>query len=210
VQKNEGDQHALALHSGDPSRIIDVESRLKATEIEIADRRKDIQTIQSNITKMESRLNATPIREEELASVTRDAENARQNYQSMLDKETQSQLATNMEEHQEGEQFRVIDPPSLPQNPVEPNRAEIILGGWLLGLVVGGGLTAIGESAETRLQDEDELRSCTPLPVLALIPTVRSQREDRLSTLSRSMEVAGVVLLIVLSAGTILFTYLAS
>ena len=185
-----------------------MESRLKATEIEIADRQKDIRTIQSNITKMESRLNATPIREEELASVTRDTENARQNYQSMLDKETQSQLATNMEEHQEGEQFRVIDPPSLPQNPTEPNRAEIILGGWLLGLVVSGGLTAIAESGETRLRDEYELRACAPLPVLALIPTVRSQREDRALTLHRSMEAAGVVLLILLSAGTILFTYL--
>jgi polysaccharide biosynthesis transport protein len=205
---NEGDRQALALNSGDPSRIIDVESRLKATEIEIADRQKDIQTIRSNIAKMESRLNATPIREEELASVTRDTENARQNYQSMLDKETQSQLATNMEKNQEGEQFRVIDPPSLPQRPTEPNRAEIILGGWLLGLVVSGGLTAIGESAETRLKDEYELRSCAPLPVLALIPTVRSQREDRLSTLYRSMEAASVVLLILLSAGTILFAYL--
>jgi len=206
---NEGDQHALALNSGDPSRIIDVESRLKATEIEIADRQRDIQTIQSNITKMESRLNATPIREEELASVTRDTENARQNYQSMLDKETQSQLATSMEEHQEGEQFRVIDPASFPQNPTEPKRAEIILAGWLLGLVVSGGLTAIGESAETRLQSDYELRSSTPLPVLALIPTVRSQKEDRLSRLYISIEIMGVVLLILLSASTIVFTYVA-
>lgn len=205
---NRGDLQVTALNSGDPSRVIDAESRLKATEIEIADRQKDIQKIQSNIAKMESRLNATPIREEELASVTRDTEDARQNYQSLFDKKTQSELASNMEEHQQGEQFRVIDPPSFPQKPTEPNRTEIILGGWMLGLVVSGGLTALGESAETRLRDEHELRSCAPLPVLALIPTVRSQREEKLWTFYRNIEVAGAVLLILLSAGTILYTYL--
>jgi uncharacterized protein involved in exopolysaccharide biosynthesis len=205
---NRGDRKVTALNSGDPSRVIDAESRLKATEIEIADRQKDIQKIQSNIAKLESRLNATPIREEELASVTRDTEDARQNYQSLFDKKTQSELASNMEEHQQGEQFRVIDPPSFPQKPTEPNRTEIILGGWMLGLVVSGALTALGESAETRLRDERELRSCAPLPVLALIPTVRSQREEKLWTFYRNIEVAGAVLLILLSAGTILYTYL--
>jgi polysaccharide biosynthesis transport protein len=205
---NQGDAQAVASNSGDPSRIIDAESRLKATEIEIANRQKDIQKIQSSIAKMESRLNATPIREEQLASVIRDTDNARQNYQSLFDKKTQSELATNMEEHQQGEQFRVIDPPSLPQKPTEPNRAEIILGGWLLGLVVSGGLTALGESGETRLQDEQELRSCAPLPVLALIPTVRSQKEEKLWTFYRNIEVAGAVLLVLVSAGTILYTYL--
>jgi hypothetical protein len=78
----------------------------------------------------------------------------------------------------------------------------------MLGLVVSGGLTALGESAETRLRDERELRSCAPLPVLALIPTVRSQREEKLWTFYRNIEVAGAVLLILLSAGTILYTYL--
>jgi polysaccharide chain length determinant protein (PEP-CTERM system associated) len=206
--KDQDDGHSLVLNSRDPSRMIDVESRLKSTEIEIADRQKDVHTIQSHIAKMESHLNATPIREEELASVTRDTENARQNYQSILDKKTQSALATNMEEHQEGEQFRVVDPPSLPQKPTEPNRAEIILGGWLLGLVVSGGLVALGESANTRLRNESELRTSTQVPILALIPTVQSLKEERMRTFYRRMEVVSVMVLIVLSAGTILFTYM--
>ena len=70
------------------------------------------------------------------------------------------------------------------------------------------GLVALGESANTRLRNESELRTSTQVPILALIPTVQSLKEERMRTFYRRMEVVSVMVLIVLSAGTILFTYM--
>src|SRR5581483_10834649 len=71
--------------------------------------------------------------------------------------EEQSELATSLEKRQQGEQFRIIDPPSLPQKPAEPNRPKIVLMGWALGLGVGAGLAALREFTDSTLHSEKEV-----------------------------------------------------
>ena len=45
----------------------------------------------------------------------------KQNYADLLGKKQQSQLATSLEKQQEGQQFRLVDSPSLPTVPSSPN-----------------------------------------------------------------------------------------
>jgi len=114
-----------------------VESRLKATKAEIDNYQAEAKKLRARMDDFESRLNLTPLREQELAEVTRNYDNSRQNYQSLLQKKLQSELATNLEKRQQGEQFHIIDPANLPLKPAKPNRLEIVIIGWALGLGVG-------------------------------------------------------------------------
>src|SRR5207245_4328105 len=123
-----------------------------------------------------SRLSLTPMREQQLAEVTRNYENSRQYYQSLLQKKLESELATNLEKRQQGERFRVIDPASLPQKPHEPNRALIILVGWLAGIFGGVGLTAVRECTDETLRSADMV-PLTRFSVLSRIPVLRPPRQ---------------------------------
>ena len=106
---------------------MEVESQLKANKLEVENRQRSTQELLRQIEGYQSRLNLTPVREQQLAGLTRDYEQSRRNYEQLMAKRDQSAMATNLEKRQEGEQFRVLDPPNLPQKPLfaRPAQAEL-------------------------------------------------------------------------------------
>ena len=165
--------------------------------------------MRGRIDDLESRLNLTPLREQQLAEVNRNYENSKQNYQSLLQKKMQSELATNLEKRQQGEQFRIIDPPNLPLKPSEPNRLEIITIGWVLGLCIGLGLTAMKEMTDEAIHNERALVESVPIPVLVHVPVLNSRRERVRTHLARLTEATVTVFLLAVSVGMGIYTYLA-
>ncbi|MGH9702084.1 MAG: XrtA system polysaccharide chain length determinant [Candidatus Acidiferrales bacterium] len=194
--------------ASDPATA-DVDSRLKATRAEIDSDRAQMNDLRRKIVDAQARLNLTPLREQQLSELTRDYEDSKLNYQSLLQKKLQSQLATNLEKNQEGEQFRVIDPPSLPQKPSQPNRRQVLLIGWLLGLFAGGGLVVVREMSDEVLRNEDDIRQHIRLPILARIPILVSARERTAGAVNRGLEMGGLVLLVLISLALSLYTYKA-
>jgi polysaccharide chain length determinant protein (PEP-CTERM system associated) len=196
----------LSGPAGNPDpALAEIDSRLKSIDVEVQDREKETDAIRTRLREVQSHLSLTPLREQEFAEITRAYENSREYYQSLLHKKLQSELATNLEKRQQGEQFRILDPASLPQKPSEPNPLEIILFGWALGLCVGIGLMATREISDKTLRGEWDVAE---LPVVARIPTLRTEREQVRLRWFRGFEAAGITLLIILSAGASVLTYL--
>ncbi len=189
---------------------IEIESRLKGNATEIAGYRKDMADLQHRITDLQSRLSLTPVREQQLSEVDRDYENARASYQSLLSKKLESELATNLEKRQQGQQLRVLDAASLPRKASEPNPTLVSISGWLVGLGLGIGLMVVRERMLGVLVSEADVNSCTHLPVLVRIPVLRSQREHATRRWLRALEVCAVAVLILGSVGSGIYMYLAS
>ncbi len=189
--------------------LAEIESRLKVNKAEIGDYQESAKKLRGRIDDLESRLNLTPLREQQLAEVNRNYENSRLNYQSLLQKKMQSELATNLEKRQQGEQFRIIDPPNLPLKPSEPNRLEIITIGWVLGLCIGLGLTAMKEMTDEAIHNERALVESVPIPVLVHVPVLNSRRERVRMHLARLTEAAATVFLLAVSVVMGIYTYLA-
>ena len=66
-----------------------------------------------------ARLDAIPVREQEIASLTRDYEMSKAHYSQLLDRELSAETATQLEVRQKGEKFEVgtampADKPSRP------------------------------------------------------------------------------------------------
>jgi polysaccharide biosynthesis transport protein len=196
--------------TADPAQpgLIEIDSRLKAVRVDIENRRKEVNSLRQRIQSAQAHLNMTPVREQQLAEVSRDYDNAKNQYQSLLQKESQSALATNLEKRQEGEQFHIIDPASLPEKPVEPNRAEISLGGWLLGLMAGIGLTAMKEVTDTRLHGEADVRKVSPLPILVSVSDLPLPWKEAVANRHRLLEAFMAALLVVTSLGVGAYLYL--
>ena len=201
---------SLAADDSEAPNLAEVQSRLKATGAEIAYHKGQITQLRGRIAGTETRLRLTPLRAQQLADLTRDYQNARDNYQSLLQKKLQSALATNLEKREEGERLRVIDPPSLPQQPVSPNRLEIILAGWAAGLTAGIGLVAAEEMTDQTLRATCDFHEALPCPLLARLPVLRSPAEERRRKWMRIGEIAGMVILALASAGLAIYVSLAA
>jgi capsular polysaccharide biosynthesis protein len=141
-----------------------------------------------------------PETEQELESISRGYEESKANYNSLLQKQMQSQLATSLEERQEGEQFRIIDPPSLPKTHLTPNHFRYSLGGVALGIVLGFGMIALLELTDIRIRQERDLKELVPVPVLVSIPHVSTKREEGAHVIVRWLDYGAVTLVVTLLA----------
>jgi uncharacterized protein involved in exopolysaccharide biosynthesis len=201
---------SIAVSAGDSqslSAFTQLQSQLKANELEIANRKAEIKKIENDIDSYQQRLNLAPAREQELASITRDHEQSRLNYESLLAKKNQSAMATNLEKRQQGEQFRMIDPPSLPQKPYFPNRLFFSLGGLALGLALGIAILLAMEFVSPRVYGELELQAIVPTALLITIPPMPTPVESRRTVMYRTLEVATATILLAAIPAITFFIY---
>jgi uncharacterized protein involved in exopolysaccharide biosynthesis len=182
--------------------ILQFESQLKANQQEIADTKRELAQVEAQIAGYQGRLNNMPIREQQLADLTRDYDQSKLNYDSLLKKQMQSQMATNLEKRQQGEQFRIIDPPSLPKKPVSPDRLKLSLMGLAGGLLLGLGLAVVVEAVEDKVRTEDEVTRLVKVRILAGVPHLFTPEEENKRKVRRVVEwcAAAVMLLVMVAA----------
>jgi hypothetical protein len=149
-----------------------IESQLRSNQLEITNREHSIAVLKAKVDEYQARLNQEPIREQQLADLTRGYEQSKANYDDLLKKKNESKMATSMELLQQGERFRVVDPPSLPQKPEYPNRLKFCGIGLGIGLALGMFVAGAFEMADDRLYSEKEIKSLLPVPVICEIPVI--------------------------------------
>jgi len=136
----------------------------------IQDKTLEQSHIQEDIRKLQGKLQLTPAIAQEYKALTRDYQTAVNVYNDLLKKQSDSEMATDLERRQQGEQFRVLDPPSLPQKPTYPNRPLFGVGGFMAGLAFGLAIVFALEAQDTTLHSEQDVERLLKLPALAMIP----------------------------------------
>lgn len=153
----------------DPPQLQQLKAQLRAVQQSIATAKHEQQGIEQQIRTYESRIEASPLIEEEYKQITRDHETALEFYNTLLKKMNESSMATALEQRQEGEQFLVMDPPNLPDAPTFPNPLIFAGGGFAAGLFLGLLLAGLLEYRDTSLRNERDIWAFTKLPTLAII-----------------------------------------
>jgi succinoglycan biosynthesis transport protein ExoP len=161
------------------SSVAQLKSQLEANRLEIENLSKDEKQQKEVVAQYQSRLNLTPVREQQLAEILRDYEMSKLDYSDLLGKEQQSQLAMSLEKHQGGQQFRLVDSPSLPSIPSSPKRLKISLGGAAAGIVLGLALALLAEMRKPTLYTENEVKQRFSPPLVIALPLLVSRAEQR-------------------------------
>lgn len=188
------------------SPMVQLQGQLKQNQMELENRQKLVSQLETQIQEYQTRLNETPIREQQLADLTRDYDQSLANYNSLLSKRNQSELATSLEKRQQGEQFRIIDPPSLPLKPYQPDRVLFALGGLVAGIFVGVTATAAVELLDGRVFHESDFKNIVSAPVLAEIPPLPTSLETMQRRRQRRFEWAGALIMLLVMASGFAFT----
>jgi polysaccharide biosynthesis transport protein len=162
----------IATAKDPTSPLVQVQSQLQANRVEIANRERGVADLKAKVVDYQARLNQEPVREQQLSDLTRGYEQSKANYDELLKKKNESAMATSMELLQQGERFRVIDPPSLPMKPDFPNRLKFCGIGLGIGLVLGFVVAGAFEMLDDRIYDEKELQTLLPVPVISEIPAI--------------------------------------
>lgn len=153
----------------DSLSVQQLRAQLRALEQAITQKQRDQSQIQAQLRAYQGRIQSTPAVQEQFKNITRDYQTAQQFYDDLLNKMNQSKMATDLEKRQQGENFKVMDEPNLPEAPTFPNRLVFALGGFVGGLVLGLLIVGIIEYRDTALRSERDIWAFTRLPTLAVI-----------------------------------------
>jgi polysaccharide chain length determinant protein (PEP-CTERM system associated) len=156
----------------EPPQIQQLRLTVRQYEQTLQEKTREQERLQHDIQVYQGRVQLTPMVEEQYKALTRDYQTALNFYNDLLAKKSQSEMATDLELRQQGEQFRVMDPPNLPVEPSFPNRPLITLGGvgggLGLGLILAFGLEMMDKS----LRNEADVQFYLKLPALVSLPVV--------------------------------------
>jgi succinoglycan biosynthesis transport protein ExoP len=169
----------LKADPSDDASITQIKSQLASNRLDIENLTKYEAQQKALIAQYQNRLNLTPVREEQLAGILRDYELSKQDYTDLLGKEQQSQLATSLEKEQEGQQFRLVEPPSLPGLPSSPKRIKLSLGGLGAGLFLGLIFAFLKEVARPTFHTTREVSRRYNAPLVIGLPVVLTPAEER-------------------------------
>jgi polysaccharide chain length determinant protein (PEP-CTERM system associated) len=153
----------------DSPQLQQLKAQLRSSQQAMVDAKREQAAIQRQIQIYESRIESSPQVEQEYKQLTRDHESALEFYNSLLKKMNASSMATALEQRQQGEQFRMMDVPNLPDAPIFPNRMKFAAGGLAAGLFLGVFLAGGLEYRDTSVRNERDIWAFTHLSTLATI-----------------------------------------
>jgi succinoglycan biosynthesis transport protein ExoP len=190
----------------DPA-VLQLQSQMQANQAEIANREQGIAELKARINSYQARLNDEPASEQQLADLTRGYEQSKANYDDLLKKKNESEMATSMEQMQQGERFSMLDPPTIPLKPDFPNRLKFCGIGVAVGLLLGVVSVAGFEFFDDRLHNEKEIMAMLPVAVISEIPDVLSPSDERINQrrLVRGWAMAALVVITIVSGSAFSF-----
>ena len=155
--------------------LAEIESLDRQTTFKESEERR----IRGEISQYQARVQAVPGIESEWVKLSRDYETTQDSYKELLRKAEAAKVAVNLEERQIGEQFKILDEAQVPVKPVTSIRAAVNAGGLILGLLLGLGVAAFLEFKDKSFRTDLEVLTALSLPVLAVVPKIIDEAEQR-------------------------------
>jgi succinoglycan biosynthesis transport protein ExoP len=154
-----------------------LKAEVAAVDLEIRNLKNERERILTDTSRVQGRLEAVPRVEQELLSLTRDYENIKSSYESLLDKRLNARLYENLEKSQQGESFTILERAIPPSYPYGPSKILVLGLGLVAGALAGLLAALLRERSDPTYLDAESLQQAFPgLPLLATIPVFQSAR----------------------------------
>ena len=153
--------------------------RSTAIEGEIQKHQAEQRRLNKQIGVYQAKLEAIPVREQEVTGLVRDYEISKAHYSQLLDKGLSAETATQLEIRQKGEKFSILDPAQAAERPSSPNRILINMAGSFGGLALGLLLALVTDFLGVSITSPQQITEAFGLPVLEVIPVIQTYADRR-------------------------------
>lgn len=183
-----------------------IQSQIGQIDNQIAQKDADRAANANEISAIEARINAVPNVKVALEAINARYQSAKQSYDEILKKKNDAETLVGVETNAQGETIRVQDPANVPQSPVAPKRFVWTFFGAGIGIAFGLLLIGLFEIPRLfRIQNIDDAKYYTGLPVLASVPPLLSlpekvwiKRASRLKLAAAVVFAIGIIPVLVL------------
>jgi len=153
--------------------------QLKEIELNLKTLREESEKILVQTKTYQGWIDTTPIREAEWVALTRDYNELRKYYDTLLAQSLTAAAAESIEMRQKGSQFKMIDPAYLPEKPMHGNFLKFIMIAIGAGLAGGFGIALGLDIMDTSFKTIQELESFLKIPVTCALPLIVLEAERK-------------------------------
>lgn len=140
-------------------------------------------------------------------TLDRDYQALHSNYESLVERRESANISQAAGDQQSSMVFRVVDPPVLPNRPIEPNRILFNLLVLLAGLAAGTGTAVALGQVSGRFLTMEQLSEAFALPVLGAITIARTAADMARARRATSFFAAGTGMLVAGYMVVLLFSH---
>ena len=168
------------------------ESEIAQIDAQMQYKDEELRQNTGQISSLEAKINQIPNVKVALEGVNNQYQSVRTTYEDRLKKFNDSQQQVDREKNAQGETIRVQDAANLPSSPVAPKRSLLTAMGAGIGLALGLFLAAAFELPRVlKIQNIEDAKHYTGLPILASVPPLLSQSEKAWQARSYWLKVLG-------------------
>ncbi|WP_031498516.1 GumC family protein [Bryobacter aggregatus] len=192
------------------AQIQQLQGRIEASKMEEETYKKALVDADRAARQLQGTLATMPSSEKEYEQLRLQAMLARRDFEEIDRMRQRAGAAVELENRKQTEKLEILDQASLPLNPAEPKRWQIILGGAIGGLILGICLAGAREMKDSTLKNLKDVRAYTQLTILGCIPLLENdlvvRRRRRLAWLGWSTACLASIAIMV---GSVIF-YISS
>ena len=143
--------------------------------------------------RYQAKVDAVPLREQQIADLSRDYENSKEHYQSLLDKTFGAGMAMDMERKQKAERFTILDIARVPEKPTKPNRLALLAVALPFCFLLPAGMVVATDKVKGTLNTERDLGSMleNDASIIGQIPLIKTPSQLRREWRNAAFSIAG-------------------
>jgi uncharacterized protein involved in exopolysaccharide biosynthesis len=172
------------LKSDQPSTLDQLRAELTQKSALYSERHPSIQSLKRQIEALEKTAPAAvgndPNAAASLDALTAQQEGLQKNLDAASAKLAAARLGENLEKDQQSEKLEVIEQPTVPQQPIKPNRTKIAALAIVAALIAGAGLALLVEISDKAIRRAGDLYSIVDSKLVISIPYIVTAAETRL------------------------------
>ena len=158
-----------------------IEGRIAVVNNRIRMLNKRLEDTLEEIADLEERIARTPEVERGLASLSRDLDNFFKEYQDVLAKQQDAELAESLEENRQAEKFSILEAARRPDKPSSPNRPQLIVLALAAALGAGAATAFLAELAFSTIRGRTHIENLIEEHPIAVVPYIRGEGEKTFS-----------------------------
>jgi len=188
LEKQKGEQIAQMQQAAtnSPMGVMGVNPAFQQLKLALAEADARVASMRARVGEFEKRIQQlgasakmVPELEAEMAQLNRDYAVNKSNYDQLVARRESASIGVEMSAQAGIAEFRLIDPPTLPNKPSAPNRLLLLPLVGLAALAAGAALTFLISQLRPAFSDGRALREATGLPVLGTVSMLSTPERIR-------------------------------
>lgn len=182
LEERKKEEAKLIKHSADPGKnyspmLQQLNVALADAEARVASMKARVDEFTARHDRIKSMSHAVPQVEADYSQLNRDYQVNKANYEKLLERREAAKISGELNSVTDMMSFKIIDPPTVPEMPVGPDRSKLFSLVFAASLVVGIGLAFVMSQIRPTFHSQASLREITGMPILGSIPMIWTEQE---------------------------------